>query len=429
MGYLTRTLRLSCAVLVLNTPLIAFAQPLGLAQAVRMALENDPDNAAVFHRAEAQREAAVADAQWSDPTLRFGVANLPLDSFDFNDQPMTQKVIGISQRLPRGNSARLAGERGELVAEAGFAAVADAELRLQLMVSESFLTLAEQLETRALLGQNRRWLAELVDYNRARLASAQIQSQQLLQSQLALARLDDRLGEVEGAINRSRGTLSRWLESAAWGPVDTGLPGWTDTRDWLAAQTLPVPVASIEAHPALQAAEARIEVESRQVAIANEAYKPQWGVDLSYGQRDETPMSDGSDFFSAMVSVDLPLFTGKRQDRRVAAARARESAGILQRQGLQQQMHAGLNAAVAAANTYAERLSQYRGELLAQADHTADAVLAGYAANTADLDAVIAARMDAIEAQISARRIEYGYYRALARIRYYLAAGQQENTK
>ncbi len=32
--------------------------------------------------------------------LSFGVSNLPVPSFSFNKEPMTEKMIGLSQELP-----------------------------------------------------------------------------------------------------------------------------------------------------------------------------------------------------------------------------------------------------------------------------------------------------------------------------------------
>ncbi|QKX16728.1 TolC family protein [Microbulbifer sp. YPW1] len=429
MGYALRALGpLVPALLICAIALPAQAQ-LSLESAVQLAREQDPQTAAAIAAAEATAETAVADSQWEDPKLKLGIANLPTDSFAFDDQPMTQKVIGISQKLPRGDSAALAGERGGHAAEAGFAGAADMALVLEREVGLAFLTLSEQLRVRELLMENRGWMQELVGYNRARLASAQIQSQQLLQSQLALARLDDRIAAVDGEINRARGTLSRWIGGAAWGALDATPPAWRDTRDWLAGQSLPVPMALLEQHPAVAASSARVAAERANVALAQEAYKPQFGVDFSYGQRDRTPMSDGSDFASVMVSFDLPLFRQNRQDRRLAASRARESAGILQHQNLLQQLHAELNSAVAMAQTLDRRRAEYREYLLPQAEATADAVLRGYASNTADLEAAIAARMDDIETQISAARLTYGYFRALARIRYFRAVEPDANIK
>ncbi|TLM78996.1 TolC family protein [Microbulbifer harenosus] len=414
--------------------LLAFAAApahaqLDLQAAIRIAQEQDPRSAAALAAAEAAAESAVADAQWADPTLKLGIVNLPTDTFAFDEQPMTQKVIGISQKFPRGNSAALAGERGAYIAESGYAGAADLDQALAREVGIAFLTVAEQLRVRELLTQNRRWMQELVGYNRARLATAQIQSQQLLQSQLALARLDDRIAAADGEINRARGELSRWIGAAAWGVLEITPPAWADTRDWVSAQSLPVPMEILEQHPAVAASSARVAAERADVALAEEAYKPQFGVDISYGQRDRTPMSDGADFASVMLSFDLPLFHRDRQDRRLAASRARESAGMLQRQNLLQQLHAELNGAVAMAQSLDRRHAEYRETLLGQAEATADAVLKGYASNTADLEAVIAARMDAIETQISAARLNYNYFRALARVRYFRAIPGDGNSK
>ncbi|MCA0900101.1 MULTISPECIES: TolC family protein [Microbulbifer] len=429
MGYALRALGpLVPALLICAFALPARAQ-LTLDSAIQLAQQQDPQTAAALAAADAAAETAVADAQWADPMLRLGIANLPTDTFAFDDQPMTQKVIGISQKLPRGDSAILARERGTNTAEAGYAGAADMELVLARDVALAYLAVAEQLRVRELLAKNRRWMQELVGYNRARLASAQIQSQQLLQSQLALARLDDRIAAVEGEIHRARGTLSRWIGDAAWGALDPAPPAWRNTRDWLVGQSLPVPMVLVEQHPAVAASSARVAAERANVALAQEAYKPQFGVDFSYGQRERTPMSDGSDFASVMVSFDVPLFRQNRQDRRLAASRARESAGILQRQSLLRQLHAELNAAVAMAQTLERRRTEYREYLLPQAEATADAVLRGYASNTADLEAAIAARMDDIETQISAAQLTYGYFSALARIRYFRAVDLDASLK
>ena len=59
--------------------------------------------------------------------------------------------------------------------------------------------------------------------------------------------------------------------------------------------------------------------------VAKEAYKPQFGMNLGYGYRDDTPMGDSrADLFS-IGEVDLPLFTDNRQDQQVNAAKRRGS--------------------------------------------------------------------------------------------------------
>ena len=80
-------------------------------------------------------------------------------------------------------------------------------------------------------------------------------------------------------------------------------------------------------HPAVVAIEHALRAKSTQIEVAKEAYKPQFGMNVGYGYRDDTPMgSSRADLFSIGVSVDLPLFTDNRQDQQVNAAIANAEA-------------------------------------------------------------------------------------------------------
>ena len=55
--------------------------------------------------------------------------------------------------------------------------------------------------------------------------------------------------------------------------------------------------------------------------MAKQKYKPEWGVNASYGYRDDDPMGNSrADLFSVGVTFDLPLFTDNRQDKEVKSA-------------------------------------------------------------------------------------------------------------
>ena len=50
-------------------------------------------------RRDALGESAVAEAELPDPQLRFGALNVPTDSFDLDQEPMTQVQIGLRQQF------------------------------------------------------------------------------------------------------------------------------------------------------------------------------------------------------------------------------------------------------------------------------------------------------------------------------------------
>ena len=66
----------------------------------------------------------------------------------------------------------------------------------------------------------------------------------------------------------------------------------------------------------------------RDISAARAAFKPSWEAAFGIGQRfGDTPAGAPSEtLINATLSIDLPLFTGNRQARRLAAARAEREA-------------------------------------------------------------------------------------------------------
>ena len=80
-------------------------------QAAALALATQPQFAAREDAMRALRENAVAAGELPDPKLSFGLQALPLDSFDFNQEAMTQAIVGVSQSIPGGAKRALNRER------------------------------------------------------------------------------------------------------------------------------------------------------------------------------------------------------------------------------------------------------------------------------------------------------------------------------
>ena len=92
----------------------AFAEsrvPLTLAEAEDIALSAEPGTEALVARGQAFREQSVAAGQLSDPTLRIGLANFPIDGSGFSAEAMTQAQFAIRQEFSKGNSRSLASSR------------------------------------------------------------------------------------------------------------------------------------------------------------------------------------------------------------------------------------------------------------------------------------------------------------------------------
>jgi len=92
----------------------AYAEVLTLKSAEKYALENDPR----VNKAIADTEAAMADSQASgqlpDPRVKVAAMNLPLDTFDLDQEAMTNLQLGIQQNFPAGSTLDLEKENLKL---------------------------------------------------------------------------------------------------------------------------------------------------------------------------------------------------------------------------------------------------------------------------------------------------------------------------
>ena len=152
--------------------------------------------------------------------------------------------------------------------------------------------------------------------------------------------------------------------------------------------------------------ERRIDAAQTAVSLAQQSKRPGWMLDVSYGFRSgEMDGESRPDMLSAMVSMDLPLFSGNRQDREVAAARAEMRGLHDMHDDHQREMRAMLAEAWSVAARTAELEQYYESDLLPLAEQSVQAALLAYRSNRAMIDDVVAARRVALETSLKHLRL------------------------
>jgi outer membrane protein TolC len=281
---------------------------LTLADAERRALESAPW--LKHHRAavDAAAERAVYEARLPDPQLLLGAVNVPTDSFRLDREDMTMLMVGVRQAFPPGRTLELRGQRA-LEEQAREAARTDLESRnLLRQVRLQWLELFYLEAALRQIGEARRLQERQQAATEGRFRAAQEPPQAVFKARAALARLNERAPMIEAQRARVRAQLGHWIGEAAYAPLPDTLPA------------LPA-IAEFELirHPEVQAARAMESSARLETEIARQEYKPGWMLDVGYGIRQ--PAANGterSNMLTAMVTIDLPLFRGSRQDRRVA---------------------------------------------------------------------------------------------------------------
>ncbi len=386
------------------------AEKLDLEEAVSIALSlGDPTVTRFEERASALGDRAIADSQLADPQMTFRMLNFPTDSFRFGQEAMTQIQVGLRQAFPRGKTLSFTRERREAEAR-----IERAKLRLQerdiaLNARDVWLELYYWINGRQKVLESRQAVSELVEVATATFATGRQTSQDVLRAELELSILNDRVVDFERRIDIMRAELSRLVgKMPASRPLATFLPVLTvpSPRDVLRDK--------LSQHPAVTANDATIEVRQRNIDIANEQYKPGWSIDGNYGVRG----GDRADFATVGVAIDLPFFTGKRQDRNVSASKRERQAAVLDRDATLLELNKVLERTYADWRRLDERISLYEKVVIDRASETTDAALGAYRSGVSDFAELIRARLAELDAELTLLRLKVDRAQAQARLLY-----------
>ena len=399
----------------------ATAAPLSLAEAERLALEADPTIEATVARSEALREDAVADGQLPDPRMRIGLNNVPIDSFDLSQEPMTQLSFGLQQAIPRGDTLEFKQRRTEWLANAQSARARAERKRVQREVREKYLEVVYQVRAGEIVRASRKLFEQLVDVTRYQFAAGRVTQQDVLRAQVELSRLDDRETRIRNQEEAQRANLETWIGAAAWQPLSPVLPRLPalPPRDVIAA--------SLDRHPLIRF-RAAIEESNRQgVQIAREQYKPGWNVGIEYRKRfGENPSGTArADMLAAMVTFDLPFFTGQRQDRRLNASLRKAAAAGFDKADVKRQLEAMLSREYANWNRLGERQTLYETRLVREAEANAEAALKAYQSGLTEFTTLMRARLTELDVRLAEMRVWTDRARAQARLLYLLTEEEQ----
>lgn len=349
----------------------AFAAPeLPLDEAERLALEQAPWLQHHRTNADAAAERAVYEGRLPDPQLTLGLANVPTDSYRLNQEDMTMTVVGVRQAFPPGKTLKLKSERAEKELTREQARVQMEQRNLLRQVRQVWLELYFQEQSLRTLAESRRLASKQLDSAEARYRAAQETQQSVLRSRQALARLDERAPMIRAQILRLQAQLARWIGEAAYKTLPAELPAlpaapgefdYTRHPEWTATQTM--------------LDEARVEVE-----MVRQEYKPGMMLDVSYGFR--RPMPNGTerpDLLSAMVTLDLPVFRNKRQDRKLAEKQTMEAGARFELDDKRRELESMDRSLRAELDGLTEREKIFAERLLPATRREAQVTVAGFA--------------------------------------------------
>jgi cobalt-zinc-cadmium efflux system outer membrane protein len=377
--------------------------PTSLETLIEEALSNNPELKASADKLDAFVEKPSQEESLDNPRLGLGLLNLPVNSFSFAQEPMTQKQISLVQKLPFPGKLPLKGAIARKEAEIVREEFAEKRNTLIMQVKVAYRNLLLINKTIDITQKNRDLVREFVKTAETRYAVGMGIQQDVLKARVELSRMIDKLI----SLGQKKESMVARLNALLYRPAGADVKEIEgEDLDALRQTAFPYNVEelkriAVENRPTLVGAKRRIEKSQLAVNLARKNYYPDFDVGVSYGQRESRP-----DFVSGFVTVTLPLWHKTKEDRKLAEEKANVRQAAEMYDAMQNEVFFQVKDSASEMRKYAEQIGLYKTGLLPQSRAALESAIAGYGVNKVDF-------ITLVNNLITSYNYEIDYYQTL----------------
>ena len=397
--------------LTMNSWSHAYAQGaniLELQDARKRALSSNPGLAEMQERYEALTHIAPQVASLPDPVVSLNAMNFPIDSFDVNQEPMTQVQLGVSQMFPFPGKLGLREDIALFEAEAALNSVDEMRLNLDMNVTVTWWEiyfLDRSIET---VLRNQVLFRQFIKIAQTKYEVGNGLQQDVLLAQLELSKLLDTEIQLKSMRERRLIRLNVLMDVSPNTPAD--LPTRMPKFSGVIAKEPTLYQRALETRPLLKQEQASIDASKSRLALAKKDYFPDFKLGALYGNRQEDDFGRSrKDFLSVMLSVNIPLYAGTKQSEAVeqrSRELARNTYSLVDQRNL---VLSSISNSVTELNQATEQLYLFGEGILPQARQTVESMLAGYQVNEVDF-------LNLVRSQVTLLNYELQYWKAFTEI-------------
>jgi outer membrane protein TolC len=342
------------------------------------ALQNNPQLKALEASVDSLKEKPAQVQSLDNPRLKMSIMNLPVDTFEFDQEPMTQKQISVMQKLPFPGKRGL---KGAIAEKAVDMAAEDYMEQKNILITQVKTTYARILFldlAAAITEENQTLLRQFVKIAETKYEVGSGIQQDVIKAQVELSKMTDRLIPIE----QQRAVMVARLNSLLNRPVET--PFTTDGQIRLTDLNLSLEdlkrIAE-ENRSMLKKKKHSIEKNETAMKLSKINYYPDFDIGVSYGQRDDSPAQERADFLSAFVMIKIPLWYKEKEDRKVAEDEANVRKSRAEYSALKNNIFFRIKSLLAEIDSHAKRAALLNSGLIPQSRLSLDSALSAYRVN------------------------------------------------
>ncbi len=352
-----------------------------------------------------------------NPMLMLGLMNMPTNSFAFDQEPMTQKVIGLQQSFPfpgKLSSMKDAAAVDTLIIDKE---IQDAENEIRKDVSEKYYSLSFFRKSISYAKESKNLLEKISEVVSTKYSVSTASQQNLVKVQLEITNISDKIEDLKSKEGSVLSGLNALLLQ------DASTPVYTETFDSI--QTIDITVKQLDSlaranRPFLQGIQLAQEKGKLKQRVAEKDYLPNFTFGVQYGQRgtlQKTGM-DQADFLSFSVGISLPINYGGKISSKVQEANSIQELYSEQYYTAFQNLNGMFGIAVTDLNSIKNRINLFETGLLPQAHQNLSSALSSYQVNKVDFINVIDAQNQLFRIETNLYKLKTDYLKKIAELEF-----------
>jgi len=279
------------------------------------AKQNNPTLGEAENKIRLYKQIPDQRGSWEDPILTFGLVNMPVDSFSFRDQAMTQKQIQLTQEFPFPGKLDLKKKAANEDVAISEWNLKDLELKITRQVKESFYELCFINSAIETTGQNKILLKQFITIAESKYSVGKGIQQDVLKAHVELSKIMDELIELRQLQANETAKLNILMNRLPQEPLH--IPHGLSKSDFkFNIQTLQE--LAEKNRPFLQGIQSAIHKFRLTKQLAEKEYYPNFQVGVRYSQREDSPTVEHPDFVSGFIGVNIPIWFASKQSKKVA---------------------------------------------------------------------------------------------------------------
>ena len=352
--------------------------------------------------ASAAKETIKPAGALEDPTVSFNMTNIPTDTWRLNQDPMTQKMLELSQKFPFPGKRRLRSEVAAEQAKSEDLAYRDKANEIRAKVAIDYWGLALAYAGFDIVQQNKQFWEQVVQVTETRYKVGQGMQADVLQAQVELGNYLDRLFQWKQRQESLQANLNALRSKPPQTPVARPQP--LNPRP--VNLKLDDLLTQAEVRPQLQALKALVAKQEKAVDLAKKEYFPDATVSLGYAFRETLgpPVNmKQADMFAGGVMFNIPIWQASKIKPRIREEQERQAAAQETVHNTWNQLAAAIKDRHAKLLRLAQQITLYNQGIVPQARQAVEASLASYQVGSLGFERLYQNQIAAYNAELTMR--------------------------